>query len=51
MITHWTGLNVQGAVSNDGGERVVDLGKQGSEFDGIVDLLAGQGRGDDRAGL
>jgi hypothetical protein len=27
------------------------LGKQRAEFGGIVDLLAGQGRGDDRAGF
>ena len=40
---------VVGAVSN--GERLVDLVEQGAEFGGIVDLLAGQGRGDDRAGL
>jgi hypothetical protein len=27
------------------------LGKQRAEFGGLVDLFAGQGRGDDRAGL
>jgi hypothetical protein len=42
---------IVGAVGNDRGERLVDLGKQGAEFGGIVDFLAGQGRGDDRAGL
>ena len=42
---------VVGAVGNDGGERLVDLVEQRAEFGGIVDLLAGQGRGDDRAGL
>jgi hypothetical protein len=41
---------VVGAVRDDGGEWVVDLGKQRAEFGGIVDLLAGQGRGDDHAG-
>ena len=42
---------VVGAVGDDGGERLVDLVEQGAEFGGIVDFLAGQGRGDDRAGL
>ena len=42
---------VVGAVGNDGGERIVDLVEQGAEFGSIVDLLAGQGRGNDRAGL
>src|SRR5690349_14608905 len=42
---------VVGAVSNDRGERLVDLVEQRAEFGGIVDFFAGQGRGDDRAGL
>ena len=42
---------VVGAVRDDGGKRVVDLVKQGVEFGGIVDLLAGQVRGHDCAGL
>ncbi len=41
---------VVGAVGNDGSERLVDLVEQGAEFGSIVDFLAGQGRGDDRAG-
>src|SRR4051812_40748976 len=42
---------VVGAVSNDRGERLVDLVEQRAEFGGIADFFAGQGRGDDRAGL
>src|SRR5689334_17353634 len=42
MITHWTGLNVQGAVGNDRGERLLDLVEQRAEFGGIVDFFAGQ---------
>jgi hypothetical protein len=42
---------VIGAVGNDRGERLVDLVEQRAEFGGIVDLPAGQGRGDDRAGF
>jgi hypothetical protein len=42
---------VVGAVGNDRGERLLDLIKQAAELGGIVDLFAGQGRGDDRAGL
>jgi hypothetical protein len=41
---------VVGAIGDDGGERVVGLVEQGAEFGGIIDLLAGQGRGDDPAG-
>jgi hypothetical protein len=36
---------VVGAVSNDRGERLVDLVEQRAEFGGIVDFFAGQGRG------
>ena len=42
---------VVGAVSDDRGHRLLDLVEQRAEFGGIVDFFAGQGRGDDRAGL